>query len=113
MFDCRGSVAESDGGFRQTRLYPSLPIGFYGSAQFSEVKRRGTRVLSGSNATPVASDGDELLIWRSQLSLQKSLFALLQTTEKCHVRNLLLQSIRLRLFLRANVFYEGIGRFLV
>lgn len=87
-------------------------LGFYGSAQFSEVKWRGTRVLSGSNATPVASDRDELLIWRSQLSLQKSLLALLQTTEKCHVRNLLLQSIRLRLFLRANVFYEGIGRFL-
>lgn len=49
---------------------------------------------------------DELLIWRSQLSSQKSLSTLLQTTEKCHVRNLLFQSIRPCLCCPAKVFCE-------
>ena len=60
------------------------------------------------NATPVVSkrERDELLIWRSQLSSQKSLSTLLQTTEKCHVRNLLFQSIRPLLCCPAKVFCE-------
>lgn len=73
-----------------------IQLGFGGSAQLSEVRWRGTLVLSGSNATPVVleRERDELLIWRSQLSSQKSLSTLLQTAEKCHVRNLLFHSIR-------------------
>lgn len=62
---------------------------FGGSARFSEVRWRETLVLSGSNATLVVSDRDELLIWRSQVSSQRvhPPPPHLQTTEKCHVRN--------------------------
>lgn len=56
FFDCRGSIAESEGDLDGLICILLYRLGFGGSAQFSEVRWRGTLVLSGSNATPVVSD---------------------------------------------------------
>lgn len=89
FFTSGGSLAESEGDLNGLICILLKRLGFRASAEFSEVKRRGTLVLSGSNATPVVSERDKLLIWRSQIGSQKSLSTLFQKTEKCRVRKLL------------------------
>lgn len=94
-------------GFRWTHLYPSLPIGIWWkrSALRGEVEGNPCFIWFKCH-TSCLGERDELLICRSQLSSQKSLSTLLQTTEKCHVRNLLFQSIRPHLCCLAKVFCE-------
>lgn len=107
LFDRRGSIAESEGDLDGLNCILLYRLGFGGSAQFSEVRWRGTLVLSGSNATPVVSER-ETSYWSGGVnSPRRNLSSpLLQTTEKCHVRNLLFQSIRPLLCCHAKVFCE-------
>lgn len=56
FFDRRGSIAESEGDLDGLICILLYRLGFGGSAQLSEVRWRGTLVLSGSNATPVVSE---------------------------------------------------------
>lgn len=82
-------------GFRWTHLYPSLPIGIWWKCSVFRGEVEGSPCFFWFKChTSCLWQRDELLIWRSQLSLLKSLSTLLQMTEKCHVRNLLFQSIR-------------------
>lgn len=97
-------------GFRRTPLYPPLPIGIWWECSVSQRWGGGEPLFYLVQMPHQLSrrererERDELLIWRSQLSSQKSLSNPLQTTGKCHVRNLLFQSIRPRLCCPAKVF---------
>lgn len=92
-------------GFRWTHLYPSLPIGIWWKCSVLRGEVEGNLCFIWFKChTSCLGERDELLIWRSQLSSPKSLSTLLQTTEKCHIRNLLFQCIRSLLCCPAKVF---------
>lgn len=73
FFDRWGSRAESEGDLDGLICILLNRLGFGGSAQFSEVRWRGTLVLSGSNATPVVSEKETSYWFRGVNSARRNL----------------------------------------
>lgn len=101
FFDQWGFRVESEGDLDGLICILLNRLGFGASAQLSEVRWRGTLVLSGSNATPVASERDTSY-WFEGVNWAR------REVNSAH-RNLLLPSFKQLRIVRLETFFHGTG----